>query len=256
MRILLLTSILALGLVALPVGAQNLSDALVAYWPLNETAGDTAVDASGNGHDGNLMGDPEWADGYFGGALEFDGVGDEVNVPYDAALNPETFTVCAWANVQPGSAGAHRAVLASRDDFPQRGYIIYAEPGDTWQFWVGVGAGGVTWNSVQGPPVEAGEWSHLASVYADGTQKLYFNGEFIAESDADLNLNEAQVFLIGASANELDPHQFLFVGKIDDVRLYDRELSEDEIELVMASEATAVESSGKISTIWGSLKVN
>ena len=126
-----------------PAVAQNVHDGLVAYWPLNESNGDTAADASGNGHDGTLLGDPAWGGGLFGGALEFDGVEDEVVVPYDAALNPETLTVCAWANVEPGSAGAHRAILASRDDFPQRGYIFYAEPADTWQYWIGVGAGGV-----------------------------------------------------------------------------------------------------------------
>lgn len=254
MRVFFLVSFMVLGLVAIPIGAQSVEDGLVAYWPLNEGDGDTTVDATENGHDGTLMGDVSWTDGHFGGGLEFGGAGDEVVVPYDAALNPETLTVCAWANVEPGSAGAHRAVLASRDDFPQRGYIFYAEPGDTWQYWTGVGGG---WNSVQGPAVDAGNWSHLAGVFADGTQKFYFNGELVGESAAALSLNEAQEFLIGASANELDPHMFFFVGKIDDVRLYDRELSEDEIALVMASEfVAAVESDGKLSLTWGSLKAN
>jgi len=250
----LVIGLLALG--GLPASAQNVRDGLVAYWPLNESNGDTAADASGGGHDGTLSGDPEWAGGLFGGALAFDGVEDEVVVPYGAALNPETLTVCAWANVEPGSAGAHRAILASRDDFPQRGYIFCAEPADTWQYWIGVGAGGVTWNSVQGPAVEAGAWSHLTGTYTNGEQRFYYNGELVGEADAELNINPGQGFLIGASANELDPHLFLFVGLIDDVRLYDRELSEDDIAAVMDGEITAVQASGKLAVSWGRLKVN
>ena len=240
-------------LVVQPVLAQSVKDGLVAYWAFNDEDGDIASDSSGNGHDGTLEGDPEWTDGIFGGALEFDGDGDEVVVPHDEALNPEEFTVCAWANVEKGSGGAHRAVLASRDDFPQRGYIFYAEPGDTWQYWTGIGGG---WNSVQGPAVDAGEWSHLTGIYADGTQKFYVDGELVGEKDAALSINPGQEFLIGASANELDPHLFLFKGKIDDVRLYDRELDEDEIALVMESEATAVKALGKLAITWGQLKTD
>ena len=74
----------------------------------------TAADSSGNGHDGILEGDPQWTkDGYFGGALEFDQAGDEVNVPFHADLNQQEFTICAWANVDPES-GNHRAVISSR----------------------------------------------------------------------------------------------------------------------------------------------
>ena len=49
---------------------------------------------------------------------------------------------------------------------------------------------------------------------------------------------------------------FLFKGKIDDVRLYDRELDEDEIALVMESEATAVKALGKLAITWGQLKTD
>ncbi len=241
-------------LFALPSFAQDLTKGLVAYWMFNDGDGAIARDSSGNGHDGDLLGDPEWVEGRFGGALEFDGIEDEVNVPYDEALNPETFTVCLWANVEAGSAGAHRAGISCRDDFPQRGYILYAEPGDTWQYWIGVGAGGITWNSVQGPAVVTGEWTHLTEVYSNGEQKFYVDGELVGESEGELNLNTANELLIGAGANELDPHLFLFVGRIDDVRLYNRDLTEDEISKVMGSEGAAVSASGKLATTWGEIK--
>ena len=85
--------LLLIGLTAQPVLSQNVSDGIVAYWDFNEKGGDTATDSSGNGHDGKLMGDPKWTeDGYFGGALEFDQDGDEVNVPYHEDLNQDPQT--------------------------------------------------------------------------------------------------------------------------------------------------------------------
>ena len=62
------------------------------------------------------------------------------------------------------------------------------------------------------------------------------------------------VRIIGAGANETDSHNFFFKGKIDEVQLYDRELSADEIAAVMAAQVTAVEASGKIAVTWGQLK--
>lgn len=227
-------------------------DGIVAYWDFNEKEGNTASDSSGNGHNGTLIGDPQWTnDGKYGGALEFDGQGDEVDVPYHADLNQEVFTICAWANVKSGSAG-HRAVVSSRADFPQRGYIFYAEPGHTWEFWIGAGAN--HWKPVRGPAVNLDKWDHLAGTYADGNHKFYVNGEFIGEENFDISINPNEEFLIGAGANETANHNYRFVGKIDEVRLYDRVLDEDEIADVMESESLAVEATGKLALTWGQLK--
>ena len=242
--------LLLVGFFALPMLTHAADDGIVAYWDFNEKHEDTAKDSSGNGHDGNLLGDPQWTnDGYFGGALEFDQVGDEVNVPFHEDLNQETFTICAWANVEPGSTN-HRAVVSCRDAPPLSGYIFYCEPGNTWQFWTGDGS----WVSVQGPKVNLGDWDHLTGTYADGIQKFYVNGEFVGEKNSKIILNTKQEFLIGAGGNEIAAHQYLFKGRIDEVRVYDRALDEDEIAAVMESESLAVEVSGKIAVTWGQLK--
>ena len=249
---LIFGTIFFVGLLGLPILVHAVTDGLVAYWAFDEESGDTASDSSGNGHDGTLMGDPQWTkDGYFGGALEFDQAGDEVNVPFHEDLNQETFTICAWANVEPGSAN-HRAVISSRHEPPTAGYIFYAAPNNTWQFWTG--AGSPPWVSVQGPAVNLGEWDHLAGTFADGKQKFYVNGELVGETDSNPNLNPQQEFLVGAGANERANHEYLFKGKIDEVRVYDRALSEAEIAAVMETAVTAVEASGKIAVTWGQLK--
>ena len=102
--------------------------------------------------------------------------------------------------------------------------------------------------------MEHGEWEHIAGTYADGTMKFYVNGEFIEQIASAIVLNSAQEFLIGAGANERAPHEYFYKGKIDEVRVYNRELDEDEIAAVMESESLAVEASGKIAVTWGQLK--
>jgi len=116
-----------LALVALQIGVARAD--LVGHWKLDEGSGTVAADATGNGHDGTLNGDPQWVDGYFGGALDLDGQGDEVEVPYSPDLNPEdSFSISAWANLAADGAG-HRAVISCRNEPPVAGYIIYATPG-------------------------------------------------------------------------------------------------------------------------------
>ena len=210
--------------------AGSASAELVGYWRLDDGAGTTAVDSSGNGHDGALIGNPQWAEeGVFGGALSFAGSPDKVDVPYSAQLNPATeFSATVWANVDPGGSG-HRSPITSRDDYPQRGYIIYVEPGNTWQYWIGVGSG---WNNTAGPAVDLGEWTHVAITYLEGEKKFYINGELVAEGSGEISTNTAQVLRIGAGATEGDGNYF-FVGLVDDVALFDHALSQAEVLDVM-----------------------
>jgi hypothetical protein len=220
----LIVSLLAFGLVS------DVSAALVGRWKLDEGSGTTAADATGNGHNGTLQGNPQWVEGLFGGALEFGGNPDRVDVPYSEQLNPENeFSVTVWANVDPAGSG-HRSPITSRDDTPQRGYIIYCTPGNVWQFWIGAGSG---WANVTGPDVELGEWTHVSGVYSADGLKLYVNGDLEAEGAGTLSPNTQQRVSIGAGATEGEGGNYYFVGKIDDVRVYDTALSQEHIKTVM-----------------------
>jgi hypothetical protein len=227
----LISFILVLGLA---VGA---SAELVGQWKLDEGSGTTATDSTGNGHDGALEGNPQWVDGYFGGGLQFAGSPERVVVPYDPQLNPEeAFTVSVWANVEPGSSG-WRSPITSRDDAPQRGYIIYAGDDGNWQFWVGTGGG---WSNAAGPAIQTGEWTHVAATYVPGEQKLYINGELVGEATGTMSLNEQQYLSIGAGRTDYPQGDYFFAGIIDDVRLYDHVLSEDEIRSSMENQGGAI----------------
>ena len=159
--------------------------------------------------------------------LRFDGQNGKVDIPYAAALNPSgQFSVQAWANLAGGSG--HRAVLTSRDDYPQRGYIFYATPENRWQFWVGTGAG---WAGLEGPAVVPGAWAQLTGTYDAGTQTMmfYVNGQQFSRSGVGFSPNTAKPLRIGAGATESSGAYF-FNGQVAEVRVWNRVLSAAEIE--------------------------
>ena len=88
--IILVFFVLLLGLVLTSIAKADLA----AWWRLDEGSGTTASDASGNGNNGTLNGDPQWVAGKLGGALEFDGYSDGANHTTDPGnIN--------WVSVDP-----------------------------------------------------------------------------------------------------------------------------------------------------------
>ncbi|MHC4168475.1 MAG: hypothetical protein ACYSWQ_16100, partial [Planctomycetota bacterium] len=93
--------ILLISLASMLVAAGTASADLVAHWRLDETSGTTAYDSSGNGNDGTLNGNPQWAAGMIGGALHLDGSSDYVRIPFSESLrvlNRGDFTLTLWLN--------------------------------------------------------------------------------------------------------------------------------------------------------------
>ncbi len=83
------TLILSIVVTLALIGGLARAD-LVGHWKLDEGSGDVAHDSSGNGNDGNLVGNPQWVAGKIGGALEFDGTGSIVDIPYVPEMTPPT----------------------------------------------------------------------------------------------------------------------------------------------------------------------
>jgi hypothetical protein len=211
----------AAGAVARPPGPTR---GLTGHWMLDEGKGSLARDSSGKGKGGRISG-ATWAAGRLGGALEFDGSNDKVDVAYSPALNPARFSLALWAK-PTGGAGKYRSPLTSRDDRPQRGYMLYAHANDTWSFWIGTGSGFV---GIDGPPVVLGTWTHVASTYDGTTMRMYVNGTDIGRTRAaKLSLNKARPLRIGAGSTEGKGNYF-FPGLVDDVRIYDRALGAQEV---------------------------
>ncbi|MGI9240053.1 MAG: LamG-like jellyroll fold domain-containing protein, partial [Verrucomicrobiales bacterium] len=214
---------------------------LVAHWPLDVDASD----ATGNGFngmivDGTVTFGGAGANGNTGSSANFPDNG-HIDVPFDEALNPASFTVALWANAD--STGGFASPITSRDDVAATsvwGYVLYNNDAGNWDFWTGGGGPSGSWDRNIGPPVSIDTWTHLALTYdaTDGTKTLWVNG--VAEaSDTQLDPTqylpngsvEMENLHIGAGADLGD--SFFFSGDIDDVGIWDEVLDEAAIQGVM-----------------------
>jgi hypothetical protein len=216
--------------------ASVVADNPEGYWRLNETAGPVDRDSWGahNGADsfgviyqqpGAPLGDPDTAAGFIGDTTS------KIDVPYSDDLNnPTAFTVECWAKVTGGSS--HRAAISCRDDFPvgtTRGFIIYATPGNNWEFWTGQGATG-GWQTIGGAPVVNDQWTHLVGTHDGATKKLYVNGVLVASAAvANYLPNTVRPLRIGAGKNEDPTGDYFFVGDLDEVSVYGTALSAERV---------------------------
>ena len=225
--------------------ANVAEDGLVAYWPFDEGEGKEAIDVTGNGHDGEFNGKPKWVEGKFGTALEFDGEEDHVAVADDPAFAiEENITLMAWFS--PNDVLTRRRLMVKNNSI----FVIFDFGNvDSIDFLVKPNN---TFAESTTTDWKIGEWYHFAGTFDGKTMKVYVNGKL--EGDA------ANGVPIAPSALELwiggddfgRPTDF-FPGKIDEVRLYEKTLSEADIQKVMETPQD-VEARGKLTTTWGQLK--
>jgi hypothetical protein len=231
-KTIVLATLSALGFAGLA------SASLVAWYPLDTDASD----ASGNGYDGAVTGGTvnfgqTGANGATGSSAAFPDDG-HIDVPFDAALNPASFTVTLWANAS--STTGFASPITSRDDVgggtSTHGFILYNDNGGNWNFWTGDGNPG--WDTMAGGAVTAGAWTHVALTFdgATGTKSIWLDGVLGATETAAAQYSpngtvEMEALHIGAGQD--DGANFFFSGNIDDVGIWDEVLDEATIQSVM-----------------------
>ena len=238
--------------------ADIVEDGLVSYWSFDDISGDTVKDSWGD-NDGTILGDPEVVEGKFGSkALRFDGQDNYVEFPDSDSLDGMSgISVLLWANVETLSSAAGTDQSFINKDaagWGARLYRIYLdEPTNTIHWRVGDGAGGYVVHCNGATVLEADEWYHIAGVsdpdgafgYVDGLEDAVFAGFEVPDNDTTLRIGRAHTDNYG------------YIGVIDEVAIYDRALSADEIEQNFASEGLAVTSStDKLPITWGKIKAS
>ncbi len=165
-------------------------------------------------------------------ALDFDGVNDNVITTLD--VNYSVMPITTWeAWVYPTATDANwRTIFGIEDVGWDRNLFVNAG----W-FHAGYGSGG--WQIVQ---AKLNEWQHVALVYdeAGGKITFYLNGTKYSLSPGVYAHSSAQKFAIGAS-QQAGPNQF-FQGKISEVRVWNYERTQAQIQSNMNSELTGEES--------------
>jgi len=202
----------------------NTDPSLVGFWKLDEGTGTVAADSSPGQNHGTFNGDPQWVEGWLGGAVQFDGSDDYIDTGWTENL--ATWTVSAWVT----SPAAPAAASASGPVHREGNYQINWNHTDTvYQDAIAINAGG--WNAAKYGPVDADTWYFVVGTYDGEELKAYRNGELITTNSTPS----------GAAAAEGNSLKFgrhaaaaqYFNGTVDDVRVYNRALTADEILIVM-----------------------
>ena len=162
--------------------------------------------------------------GRYGPALRFDGVDDYVNCGNDASLNPtDAITVETWFKLDIATEGEtsyipiirrSSAYLLRRDDEASGGYLsFFIHDGTSWEP-----------RAVSGVQPTSGVWYHVVGTYDRQHVKIYVNGKLEGLSARIGAIqSSAENTIVGFWNNEYFP------GLIDEVRIYNRALSAEEI---------------------------
>ncbi|MHC4168826.1 MAG: LamG-like jellyroll fold domain-containing protein [Planctomycetota bacterium] len=196
---------------------------LVGWWQFDEGMGTTAVDRSGRGNHGTILGGAQWADGYHGGALQFDGGNDFVDLgnPPGLPSGAAPRSICAWATTD-NLAGGWKVIVgygspagSQSNGFARNGTLLsgfgYGNDLHVDDFW------------------QTDVWYHFCLTYDGTTAILYGNGVQLLSEAKDWNLTLSRA-RIGRQVNEAAE---FWAGLIDDVRIYDKVLTPEEIMQVM-----------------------
>ncbi|MFZ2969529.1 MAG: LamG domain-containing protein, partial [Minisyncoccia bacterium] len=222
---------------------------LVGYWNMDEGGGQTAIDSSGNSNNGTLgaaatsaSDDPQWTRGApclagasCGGGLKFDGVDDYASQPYDTDFNFGTgsFSVSGWFKHNTISAADYLVTRYSTAAGTPGGWKVYMDASGDIAFAIDDDA---TWDTADIAATSAidyddNQWYYFTAVKNGiSSIKLYIDG---SEAASDSSLVETgtlsgttPVLYMGSDSPTAGSY---WEGLIDEVRIYNRALSAEEV---------------------------
>jgi putative endonuclease len=237
-------------------GGDSLDKGLVGHWTFDGadigSNGTIAKDRSGRGNNGTITGATS-AMGRIGQALDFNGTSDNVDMGTtpNLAIGDDSYnklSLSAWINLD--SAAGNQVVFRKETDY---GLTYYGPPTNTIAFGNMTQDGeDLFWDdlSVSWQPI-IGRWYHVVGtckIDAPNRKKLFIDGNLVAQGDgcyfSGVNVNG----VLRAGSRSLNPFYY-FNGKIDDVRIYNRTLSTDEIKRLYNQTQSKVNSSTSGSSI-------
>jgi hypothetical protein len=195
---------------------------LVAHWTFDasDISGDQALDVSGLGNHGTIY-DAIPVTGRVGEALEFND-SDSVSVPDTATLDiTDSLTIMAW--VMPESISGVQDIVTKNGGNPYTGnsYSLFHSSGYVY-FKIDNASSN---DAINAGPLSAGKWHHIAGTWDGGTARLFIDGkERVTDDDT--------IGQIRTSSNDVNigGTQWHFNGTIDDVMLWNRSLTGQEIQ--------------------------
>ncbi len=232
-------------------------ETLVGAWLFDEGKGDVAGDSSGNDLDGILHNNPDWVDGPFGKALEFDGSSSYVEVP--AHANPrDAITVSIWVKSNGATWNQHGWFVEKRNAF-----VLHPNENTRNVAWAICNGGCWNkpggWNDKSIGPADITKWHMYTTTFdsASGKWIIYIDGEVASEMDINktpIDADSGPVFI----GNDTCCAGRLGNAIVDEVAIFSVALEQDDIKALMKSGLSQtvldVEAEGKMTTTWGNVK--
>jgi len=152
-------------------------------------------------------------------ALDFDGVNDEISVPFNAAfpVGSEPRTIEAWVKI-PADNTDHLIVAGWGPDMPAQTSHLAIYNDSRFGLWM---HGADHWST---STIPADTWTHIAVSYDGTTSKLYFNGNLESSKSITLNTGVTNIN-IGKKYSWIER----FYGQMDEVRIWNTALCDDQI---------------------------
>jgi hypothetical protein len=197
---------------------QSLSNGLIGYWSFDglDMSGNIAYDRSGQGHNGTLTNGPQAAAGKIGQAMEFHGGTDYVDTGSDF-ISTNALTISAWVYARSYGGSGQGRILDNGSTVlkvPNTDYFAFSSDGQ------------VTAARSESGSLNLNSWTHVVVTRTStGIANFYING--VGSGTADQNSGSPaagtmNLFIGGDGSHAWD-------GLIDEVRIYNRVLSPDEI---------------------------
>ena len=189
---------------------------LAGWWTFDEATSTIAHDFSGQNNAGTLISSPTWTSGKKGSAMQFSSL-RYVTVANMPAISNTTISVSAW--IYPTTYSGYNVIASQRNGCGAASFQVHLDSNTGFlAFW-----GSNLYISTYKPPLNT--WTHVNATFNAGTVTLYANGVQVGSTSGITRDSAQTLFRIGTDGTCGNP----FNGKIDDVRVYSRALSDAEI---------------------------
>ncbi|MCK6473738.1 MAG: DNRLRE domain-containing protein [Planctomycetes bacterium] len=214
---------------------------LVLHLPFDEKSGDVAKDASGNGHDAALKNGPQFVAGRIGGALKFDGTDDYAEIA-DFDYGPD-FTLSFWFSMEPNPDKQFQYLFGHGVYDKTNSCLVYVDLHEKkLRTYLRDGNDGHIVREYDIPYDGLGNWIHYAvQVTREEGLKIYLDGKLLKTGRHGKKGVKPKTALTLGIRWDLDRER-IFTGALDDLRLYNRALSDDEIAALAEGKAPVVAS--------------
>lgn len=204
---------------------------LIAYWPFDEGKGKITRDLSGNGYTGEIVNTQWTKDAIRGSALRFNGKDSYVLIEIDEDDKnfdlTEVITIEAWIKLDSDANPnkINEIINRSRDRGP--GFRLFYG----WRsiyFRTGEGYDAPIWE-IKTRFLQKNEWHHIVATFDGKFYRMYIDGELRDEREDNRHITLAErgtPITIGAYMGR---DTYVFKGIIDEVKIWKRALTEDEI---------------------------